>query len=169
MCVGVLDDGLEDHRWNDGVVEMRINRHLLSYSSGESAVLHGQVHLNELHLVAQGDELRFAPLEGDTQEAAELFQHEIRGLNIAPHEAGDAVHRVEKKVRIELHAQRPHLRLDELGLQLGFGSLLLAEALVVADAAEEEESATRRGPCCRPARRRDERPDGASTAWEDGR
>ena len=118
MCVGVLDDGLKDHRWNDGVVEMRINRHLLLYSSGEAAVLHGQVHLYELHLVAQGDELRVSPLERDTQEATQLFQHKIRGLNVASHEARDAVHRVEKKVRIELHTERPHLRLDELGLQL---------------------------------------------------
>src|SRR5579871_4218013 len=140
MCIGVFDDRLEDHRWNDSVVQMRINRHLLSYSSSESAVLHGQIHLDELHLVTQGDELGIAPLKRDTKKTAKLFQHKISSLHITSHETGDAVHGVEKKVRIKLHAQSSHLRLNELRLQLGFGSLFFAKALVVTEAAEEKES-----------------------------
>jgi len=139
MSVGVFDDGLKDHGGNKSIVEMGVNLHLLSYAPGKSAVLHGQIHLDKLHLVAQRNELRIASLEGDTQEAAELFQHEIRSFHIAVHETRDTVHRIEKKVRIELHAQGSHLRLNKLRLQLRGRKLLLAILLVVTNSSEEEE------------------------------
>ncbi len=52
MRVGIFDDGLKDHGRNDCIVNMRIDIHLLLHASGISSVLHGQIHLDELHLVA---------------------------------------------------------------------------------------------------------------------
>jgi hypothetical protein len=53
----------------------------------------------------QRDQLNRSTLQTNTQKAAELFKHFVGSVDIGPHEAGNAVHRVEKEVRIQLHSQ----------------------------------------------------------------
>src|ERR1700757_1784891 len=92
VAVRVFNDRLQNHGGHEGVVQLRVDAQLLLDSACVASVLHGEIHLNELHLITERDELSFSALEGDTQETAELFQHEVSGGDVNAHEAGDAVH-----------------------------------------------------------------------------
>src|SRR5215469_15051440 len=55
------------------------------------------------------------------------------------HETGDAVHRVEKEVWIQLHTQRSQLRIRQLRFQTDCCVFSLSKLLIVADSAEHQE------------------------------
>src|SRR6202012_4830230 len=101
-------------------------------------VLHREIHFYKFHLIAKRDQLNIAAFQGDTQKAAELFQHFVGRRDVGLHKAGDAIHRVEKKMRIQLHAERPQLGVGKLSLQLNGRIGGFAIELVVADAAKQK-------------------------------
>ena len=139
--IGVLDDRLQDQCRNQSVVQFRLNQNPLLYSSRVALLLHGHVNLDELHLFAERNQLHLAPFERHTQQAAQLFQHLVRRVDVGAHQARDAVHRVEEEMRIELHAQRGQPRLYQLHLELRRRRFLLPKLLVVGHPAQEQKSA----------------------------
>src|ERR1700733_13216923 len=102
---GVFNNRLQDHSRDQCIVQLRINGERPNNASCVPPVLHGEVGLNEFDFVVQGDELDVSPLQCHTEQAAHLFQHGVGGVDVAPHQAGDAVHGVEEEVRVQLHAQ----------------------------------------------------------------
>ena len=140
----ILDHWLQEHGGNKCVMQFRVDRNIPLDPSRISLVLHGQIDLDEFHLFAERNQLHISALQGDTQQAAELFKHGIGRIHVRAHQAGDAVHGIEEEVRIELHAQRRELGVCQLHFQLGRGIFLSAKPLVIVDAAEEKKGAPKR-------------------------
>ena len=75
-------------------------------SIGKPRLLNTQVQLNEVELLPQFNLLPRGMIEGVTQEIAEPDEHADRCLVLlVANEPGDTVQRVEKKMRMQLHAQ----------------------------------------------------------------
>ena len=55
--------------------------------------------------------------ETHAQQLAEAVDHQVRRLDVASHQAGDGVQRVEQEVRLQLPLQRLELRLRQTRLQ----------------------------------------------------
>src|SRR5580658_9529368 len=141
MSISILDHWLQDHGRYQFIVQLPVNLKRLANPISKPLVLHCQIQLDEFDLVAQRDELCISALQRDTQKTSELFQHVVCGANVGAHKTGYAVHGVEQKMRVELHAQSGDLCIGQLNLQLSGGALLLAELLVIADPSQERECA----------------------------
>src|SRR5215813_800470 len=134
--VCVFDDGLQDHSGYQRIECFRFYRNIMMHSSVKPCFLNGQIELNKVHFFGKWNQLLLSPVKSDTQHAAQLFQHLIGSLYIASHQARNAIHCVEKKVRVELHAQRAQLRLCQL---LRSGRFAFPKALIGENYAKETE------------------------------
>src|ERR1700744_1807721 len=141
MLVGIFEDGLQNHRWNQCVVQLRLHKNLLLNAPIETSVLHGHVHFVELHLVTEGNQLRLTSFQTDTQETAELFKHQIGGCYVGTHQTRDAIQGVEKKVGIEVGLHRMKSRLRQLDFEFRRRGFFLSISLVVTDSTEQKERA----------------------------
>src|SRR5271170_8120735 len=139
MDIRVFHKRLKNHRGHECIQNFRIDGHVAMNLSRESHLLDRQIHLDKLNLVSQRNEFCFASVESHTQHAAHLFQHAVGGLHVGVHQAGDAVHRVEKKVWIQLHAQGAQLRIGQLRFQSDGSVFPFPEFLVVTNATKQEE------------------------------
>ena len=63
------------------------------YSIAETQLLDRDVELNDLHFLLQGNALSLALCQGDTQQAAQSFQHFVSAIRVGAHQAGNGCSR----------------------------------------------------------------------------
>src|SRR5262249_15309673 len=96
-----------------------------------------KIRLDELQFLAQGDLLCADVVECAAQQLAEASEHAVGQLDVAVHQGGDGLQRVEKEVRVELHLQHLQLCLYQLSLQLKGSQFALAELAVIDQAVSD--------------------------------
>ena len=115
----VLDERLQQERGQQRIERLGFDVEPHDQSIGESRLLDFEVLREEIELRLQRAFVLAQVLERHAEQIAEAHQRAIRGVDVAMHQRRNRVQRVEQEVRLQLMLQRGHLRLDELGLELG--------------------------------------------------
>src|ERR1035441_4040650 len=100
MHICIFDNRLQDHSGDESIVQLWVHRYVSFYPVCIASVLHGEVDLEEVDFISQGYHLHGSAFQTDTQQAAQLFKHFVGGVHVGSHEAWNAIHGVEKEVRI---------------------------------------------------------------------
>ena len=114
MADRVLDQRLNEHRRNGGVLHLGSDIHLDLELIAETNLLDLEVMLKKGELFSQRDLLPVLRLQRHAQQIAEMLDHAAGQLRIALHVRRDGIERVEEKMRIELHSQGVEPRLAKL-------------------------------------------------------
>src|SRR5581483_4690242 len=99
-----------------------------------------QVAPHILQLLGQRHFLFELAIEREAEKLAEARQHRVRRLDIAVHQRGDRIERIEEEVRLELHPQRLQLRARQLARQLSAAQLAIAALHVEVERQPGEEN-----------------------------
>jgi hypothetical protein len=110
----VLHEGLHAERRHARVAQRRRDVDVHAQALAHAEPLDGEVLLDELELLGQGDLVPRVAAQRRAQERAER-QEGVGGARVlaVAHEGHGGVERVEDEVRAELRAERPELRLGE--------------------------------------------------------
>ena len=114
----VLDERLQQQRRYQRVECLGLDVVADHQTVGEACAFDLEVLAEKVELGVERDFLFAEPLEREPQQVAEPHQRAIGGVDVAVHQRGDRVQRVEEKMRMQLLLQRLELRLHEPGLQL---------------------------------------------------
>ena len=110
----------------------------------EASLLDRQVRLQNFDLLLDAHFLRVRT-EAHSQQVAQSIDHDVGGVDVASHQAGDRVQGVEQEMRLQLTLQRLQLRLGQPRLQpLGVERALLGLVPVRDGVAEPHEREVRR-------------------------
>src|SRR4051794_31407510 len=105
MTQRVFREWLQDQVRHERLRRARIYFELDAQSIGKPHLLNTQIQLDEVDLFSELDFMSRRILECVTQEIAQPDQHTHRRVVlVVANEADDVVQRVEKKMRVQLHA-----------------------------------------------------------------
>ena len=133
MLDGVFDEGLEqeggDGQGQEGGIDVPFDAEAIA----EAHLLEVEVAVEEFEFLAQGGREVLAAVEGMAEEAGELHEHRVGGVDIAVHEGADAVEGVEEEVGIELHPQGVESGGRQAGFEFEDVAFAFAERAVVGE------------------------------------
>ena len=80
--IRVFNNWLKDHSGHEGIPRLRGDLNAVPYSIAETQLLDRDIELNDLHFLLQGNPLRLPLCQGDTQKAAQSFQHFVGAVRV---------------------------------------------------------------------------------------
>src|SRR5262245_33002037 len=107
---GVFDQGLKEKLRDKRIQRRRINVHPHRQTILKTDLFNFQISFENFQFLPEFYFVRRIPGQCDAQQVAELKQHPIGRVNIPSHQHGDAIERIEEKVRMQLHSQGVELR-----------------------------------------------------------
>lgn len=130
---GVLDEGLEEECGDGQGQERRIDVPFDAKPVAEAHLFEVEVAVEELEFLAERGGEVFAAVEGMAEEAGELHEHRVGGVDVPVHEGADAVEGVEEEVRVELHPEGMKAGGGEAGFEFEDVAFAFPEGAVVGE------------------------------------
>src|SRR5262245_7253004 len=105
----VLHERLEQHRSDLDFDYFRVETPMRSQAFPKTSRLNVEIRLQESHLLLYAHPLTPGALQGISKDFSQLFRHPLGALRIGLNQVCQHVESIEKKVRIDLGLQSPHL------------------------------------------------------------
>src|SRR5215475_3576720 len=115
---GVFNQWLKEELRNQRVERRRINMRPDGQTILKTDLFNFQILFENFQFLPELYFVRRISGQGAAQQAAESEKHPISRVNIPSHQHGDAVERVEQKVRMQLHSQSVELRLHQTSFKI---------------------------------------------------
>src|SRR5215475_2690604 len=115
---GVFNQGLKEKLRDQRVERRRIDPHPDGQTILKTDLFNFQISFENFQFLPEPYFVRRISGQCDAQQVAELEQHPIGRVNVLSHQHRNAVKRVEKEMRMQLHSQGVELRLYQTSLEI---------------------------------------------------